>query len=717
MNHVPLEKTGYRRLCLLIVTVFAGVMALQKLYDYDIWWHLRSGQWIIEHAAFPKTDPFSFATAGADWTFAYWLSDPLYYLLWKLIGIPGLQFFNVLVIALAVLALFVFLTGRRLPSLVAALLAIWVVSLARFRFILRPLVFKFVGVVFLFWFFFAKPAFRFRYTVFFLVVLVWNGLYPAAFLAQVFAGFLLVEKTFERALKSSRYLPGEIRDAVILLGLASVALLINPYGTDLYRLAYGGLFSDYAAGITLVEEQQTLVWSAHPGFAALVGLAAGTFVVGHRNFRFLTLLVFGAFVVLAWGSVRFLGLSSFAMAAVIGVNLANYPWPAWLSARAARWRWSEVLGLGVLIVGCAVLWQMTFQKTRGYEFGLGIKQNRYPYAAVQLLKDAGFTGNLYNSWKFGGFLQWQLPAAKTFIDGRCLPAQLVLYDRFKTIDLHEFSRYLTENRVQAALLDRQDLRDLDFFANMPGFRQVYADDISVLFARSDLPLGQANAASGNYRFLRLGGFDYEYLAPLATSPDAPLVEAELLRAIKGAPDSFIENFQLAYFYEVRNDPRAAAQYLQAARKNPAFAVTHFNIGVRGGQAALKAGQWPLAMEIVSLALEYQKTGELYFLLGTAQHQLQQREAAMKSYRASLALAENAQVRNNLGFLLLEMNQPEEARKTFARGLEERTGASREQSLYGLALSLRALQQTDEAVAMRTRLAAEFPKSAYLNRLP
>lgn len=707
----------YQRLILLTVTLFAGVMALQKVYDYDVWWHLRSGQWLVENRAILRNDPFSFSTSGADWNFVYWLSDPLFYLLSAWTGIEGLQLFCAVVVAGAVLALLLFLVRQQVPVSLAAPLLVWVVALARFRFILRPLVFKFAGVVFLFWFFFAKPAGRFRYPLFFVVVLVWNGLYPAAFLAQFFAGFLLLEKLVEYIGKSPRYAGGDLRDATILLGLASLALLVNPGGVELYRYVYGGLFSDYAAGITLVEEQKSLAWSEHPGFAALVILAGITFWLGRKSFRLMTFLVFAAFVALAWGSVRFLGLSSFAMAGVIGVNLAHYPWPAWLSWQEMRGWWPRILVLAALCAGCFLVWQGTFQKTRGYEFGLGVKRNRFPDAAVQLLRDAGYSGNIYNSWKFGGFLQWHLPQAKTFIDGRCLPAQLTLYERFKTIELHEFSRYLDEHQVRVALIDRKELRDVGYFSGIPGFRQIHADDVSILFARSDLFPELSSSSPGAYRYLRPGGYEFEYLAPLAASSEAPLVEQELLESIKRAPDSFFENFLLAYFYEARGDARAPAQYLLAARKNPGFAVTHFNVGGRGAQAALRSGQWQLAVDLATLALEYRKTGELYFFLGAAQQQLGQQAAAEQAYRASLAMTENNRVRNNLGFLLLEMNRPDAARETFAKGLEGRTGKDLEQSLYGLTLALIRLRDGNAATALRGRLAAEFPESEYLNRLP
>lgn len=713
MNNLLPEKIGDRLICLLIVVVCAGVFSLQKLYDYDVWWHLGNGRWIVEQGTFPAADFFSFSTPGAAWSYVYGLSDPWLYLLYRWTGSSGPQLFATLIITIAVAGLFLFLTARRLSPPLAALLAILVVQAARFRFMVRPLVFKFAGIVFLFWFFYREQKFRYRYPVFFLGVLLWNWLYPAAFLAQIFAAFLLVEKSVECFAGSSRYQPGALKDAAILLLLASLAILLHPEGPALYRMAYGGIFAEKVA---FVEEQQGLVWGEQPFFAVLVLLAGSSFLLGRKQARLFTLLIFAAFVWLAWGSVRFAGISAFAMAGVIGANLGNLALPPWLPGRITGSRWLKGAVLAVLIGLCLVLWQMTFSKARGYEFGLGIKESRYPYAAMNLLKAAGFSGNIYNSWKFGGFLQWHLPAAKTFIDGRCLPAQLELYQRFQTIDLHDFSRYLTGNQVQAALLDRQDLRDVAYLTSMPGFHQVHADDISILFARDDLRLAPEGQPKGRYQYLRLGGYEFEYLAPLATGPEAPVVEEEIRRAISLAPDSFFENFLLAYYFETRKDPRAAAQYLLAARKNPAFAVTHFELGRIGGQAALNARQWDVAAEIATLALEYQKTGELYFILGAARHQMQQREAAEKAYRASLDLAENAQVRNNLGFLLLEMDRPDAARAAFAEKLEQRQDRDREHSLYGLALSLGKLQKTKEAAGIHAQLAREFPQSEYLRKL-
>lgn len=39
-------------------------MTARNAVDPDLWWHLRTGQWIVETGHIPRTDPFSFTHAG-----------------------------------------------------------------------------------------------------------------------------------------------------------------------------------------------------------------------------------------------------------------------------------------------------------------------------------------------------------------------------------------------------------------------------------------------------------------------------------------------------------------------------------------------------------------------------------------------------------------------------------------------------------------------------
>jgi hypothetical protein len=57
--------------CLLVAAAF--LLRCQKLYDADVWWHLRSGQWISEHGHVPSLDPFTFGSADRSWIDLHWL--------------------------------------------------------------------------------------------------------------------------------------------------------------------------------------------------------------------------------------------------------------------------------------------------------------------------------------------------------------------------------------------------------------------------------------------------------------------------------------------------------------------------------------------------------------------------------------------------------------------------------------------------------------------
>ncbi|HEX5371031.1 MAG TPA: hypothetical protein VFY10_16625, partial [Dehalococcoidia bacterium] len=64
----------------LIVTVLiTGALALLKSTDPDYWWHLRTGQLIVQTHSVPKADSYSFTAYGKPWVAHEWLSELIIY--------------------------------------------------------------------------------------------------------------------------------------------------------------------------------------------------------------------------------------------------------------------------------------------------------------------------------------------------------------------------------------------------------------------------------------------------------------------------------------------------------------------------------------------------------------------------------------------------------------------------------------------------------------
>src|SRR5262249_49316789 len=68
----------------------ASMLACQQLRDPDAWWHLRSGQWILENHHLPTLDPFSFGSADREWIDLHWGFQIPLTLAFQLGGVAGM---------------------------------------------------------------------------------------------------------------------------------------------------------------------------------------------------------------------------------------------------------------------------------------------------------------------------------------------------------------------------------------------------------------------------------------------------------------------------------------------------------------------------------------------------------------------------------------------------------------------------------------------------
>ena len=92
-----------KRLVTWITFLAIFAMAAQISIDTDTWWHLRTGEWIIENRAVPNVDPFSYTQLGEPWHPPYWIMQVQMYLIFNSLGPGGL---NLWTAGLATLAFF-----------------------------------------------------------------------------------------------------------------------------------------------------------------------------------------------------------------------------------------------------------------------------------------------------------------------------------------------------------------------------------------------------------------------------------------------------------------------------------------------------------------------------------------------------------------------------------------------------------------------------------
>jgi hypothetical protein len=110
--------------------------------------------------------------------------------------------------------------------------------------------------------------------------------------------------------------------------------------------------------------------------------------------------------------------------------------------------------------------------------------HKYPAAALSYMEQNHLTGRLFNSYGWGGYLEWYAPRLKPFIDGR---ADIFVYNG-------SFDEYLQVGRVQRPLevLDKYQFDYVLYepqtplaylLEHDPGWRTKYQDQTAVLFER------------------------------------------------------------------------------------------------------------------------------------------------------------------------------------------------------------------------------------------
>jgi len=122
-------------LLMALLAAVAFLLGCYEMGDSDIWWHLRGGQWILEHGRVPDLDPFTFGSADKQWIDIHWSYEVILALAHRLGGVGALVLLGATVGTGAFLA---GLTARQKEWPAVAAVLSWLPALVLFSFRLDP---------------------------------------------------------------------------------------------------------------------------------------------------------------------------------------------------------------------------------------------------------------------------------------------------------------------------------------------------------------------------------------------------------------------------------------------------------------------------------------------------------------------------------------------------------------------------------------------------
>jgi len=483
-----------------------GTIALQLKFcalDVDLWWHLKVGDWIVDHFAIPHTGILSRTAATRPWVAYSWGYEVLLSRAYAWFGLVGMGVFGTL-LTLAVAYSIYWMLRRLSGRFWLACIGTGVVCSAfLFNGMPRP-------------FFFSIALFAVTLTLLLeanrtgrveplywlpLIFFVWANLHIqfiyGLFLLGLFVGINFVER-LAKALHvfPTILLPPTLPTSnLVALSIACLfATLIGPNFYHPYQVVLE--YSKAKFTYSVIVELQPLTFRGFSHFTELLLTAAGFFAAGwqassrdensspeHRrtNLDLFKLALLTAATVIAYRTMRdawFVCLPAAACVADASGPPAQNKWPE----SCFHETWLEKLGVAAAVAVILVLSANVVDfNQRGLDRAIS---GVYPVNAINFLRRNPVPGPLYNNLNWGGFLMWYMPEYPVAIDGRNDlygdDLDQVFYDCEIAGKSYTTNPYLNESGV--VLLD-SNLPLAKILTIDPRFQLIFHDEIATVFAR------------------------------------------------------------------------------------------------------------------------------------------------------------------------------------------------------------------------------------------
>jgi hypothetical protein len=453
-----------------------------RLDDPDMWWHLKLGEivWNTHHV--PQADTFSFTAYGHPTVPHEWLAQVMLFGFYRLAGYSGIMLWLCLISSALLIGGYILCalySSNAKVSFVGALL-IWLFSTIAFS--PRPQLLGYLcllGELLILhlgrkrdprWFFALPPLFA-----------VWINCHGSFYFGLLLVLLILLGSriAFQRGSLIAESVPQRTqRLLTAALGLSLPALFLNPAGWRTVAYPARILF-DSPVNLSQVSEWHPLRFDDPRGIAFLcicvtILLAAATRI----SVLYLhELLILGVAGFEAIEHERLLIIFGLISAPVLCRMLAS-GWEKY-SAEEDRLLPNFVLIFASLIAIWAAFPTPSSLNTE-------IKASS-PVGAINYIHAHHISGPILNQYVFGGYLIWAAPDHPVFVDGRTdifeWSGVFAEYGRWATLD-DDPRVLLAKYGIRFCLLDRNSPM-IRVMGLLPGWQQVYSDNVAVIFMRSD----------------------------------------------------------------------------------------------------------------------------------------------------------------------------------------------------------------------------------------
>jgi hypothetical protein len=411
-NDEPAAKTQWQ---VSFLWLLAGIITFwsfgyTQMMGADLWWHIASGRYIVDHFGLPSTDPFSYTAANAYWIVDAWLSDVILFLWSKFFGLYSLSIWKWLVVAMT-FTLLMKLLQRLYRSPTAAYLAALLGAAVAAPFMdMRPQLHSLLCFVILLSLTLKRPKPSWLVIPLFLI---WSNLHAGSTLGLAMLPFLLYPSFSE----------SQTRKNTILIGVASIGVcLINPNGYHLFTQPILYAFKTNSPFLSIAEwlppfKPGGIVSPLYPYAIGLITVCTVAFillaVLKKHPFPWQPILICGISLVMSLKSRRFVSTFAISQTLIVAYALVLTQ-PLW--PRVGSKRSKLVLPLIAVLLGVVLLFPYPQHL---YAFHFMTSEYIFPIDTMDFVNVNHLSGKIFCLYDWGGYLHFRTYGRmKAFIDGR-----------------------------------------------------------------------------------------------------------------------------------------------------------------------------------------------------------------------------------------------------------------------------------------------------------
>lgn len=478
------------------------------LSDGDAGWHIRTGEWILDHGAVPYQDLFSFSKPGGQWFAWEWLADVIDAGLYRIAGLKGVVLFAAVIITTFATTLVRRMTWRGTHLFAALLLALLGVGASSVHFLARPHIFTLLFLSIAVWMIEADRAHASR-RIWLLVPLtvVWTNLHGGFLSLIAILGLTAVGTAIEVWLGNGRTIRDSLRYGALTIACGA-ASLVNPYGWNLHIHVAEYLRSDWIRNV--VQEFQSPSFRdenmLHFEALLLAGVLVAAGLLARKRVVEAIWIVF--WVHMALGSVRHAPVYVTVAVPIIGVELGAL-WTRFTAAAKKNslsaiinqmaadslpaFRRTSILPfatvLALVLIGPPIKWPTDFPS------------QLFPTKMVAKHGDLILNSRVLTTDQWADYLIFRNPQQRVFVDGRSdFYGKEIGLDYMRVLNGHwKWRQILDQYQFNLALVP-VDMAIAQLLKSDPQWRAVEDDGKQILLVRTPTSVPSTRISPNKPRF-------------------------------------------------------------------------------------------------------------------------------------------------------------------------------------------------------------------------